>query len=152
NVVLDCTKFVPTGTPPSGGWPVIMYCHGYGGSKEDDLNAAEEQSGYGYFTLAYSMRGQGQSGGLSNLISTTEMNDLMQVIQYVRNQSVVNVNKIAITGSSQGGIIPFMAACNGANVKTILTDLASPEFATSWIENGCIKISLIWSLSYISNE
>lgn len=147
-VTLDCTKFIPDENPPGGGRAAIIFCHGYGGSKDDDLDAAEESSGYGYYTLCYSMRGQGNSGGLSNLISTTEMNDFLQVLQYVRNDANINVNKIEAFGSSQGGIIPFMAACNGAQLRTILIDLASPEFATSWIENGCVKMSLIWSLSY----
>ncbi|MGH2574080.1 MAG: alpha/beta fold hydrolase [Ignavibacteria bacterium] len=147
-VILDCTKFIPNANPPSGGWPSVILCHGFGLSKYSELPFAEELSTYGYYTLVYSMRGQGISTGASNFISTTEMNDLIQVTQYVRNETITNDNKICITGGSQGGIIPFMSACYGNNVRTIVSDLASPEFASSWIENGSIKMTLLWTLSY----
>ncbi len=147
---LDCTKFIPDGTPPSGGWPSIIICHGFGLSKEDDIDWASDLSDEDYYTLVYSMRGQGNSTGQSNLISTTEMNDLMQVVQYVKNESSTNDNKVGIIGGSQGGMIPFMAASNGMNVRCIISDLASPEFATSWIENGSIKMTFLWSMSYTS--
>ena len=147
-VILDCTKFIPTGSPPSGGWPCVIVTHGFGLSKETEMQEAEDLAGDGFYSLVYSMRGQGNSGGVSNIISTIEMNDLMQVVQYVKNDVNTNDNKIAIHGGSQGGILPYMAACNGMNVKTILVDLASPEFASSWIENGCVKMTLLWSLSY----
>src|ERR1041384_5483452 len=78
-VHLDCTKSSHTGTPPSGGWPCIIICHGYGLTKYDEMDEAMELSDDGYYTLVYSMRGQGISEGVSNLISRTEMNDLMQV-------------------------------------------------------------------------
>lgn len=147
-IILDCTKFIPDGNPPAGGWRAIIFCHGYGGSKEDDLDEALASSEAGFYTICYSMRGQGNSGGLSNLISTTEMNDFLQVLQYVKNDANTNDSRIEAFGSSQGGIIPFMAACNGAGLRTIITDLASPEFATSWMENGCIKMTLFWSVDY----
>ncbi len=146
--ILDCTKFIPNGTPPAGGWPCAIICHGFGLDKYSEMDDAQSLAVDGFYSMVYSMRGQGISGGQSNLISTIEMNDLMQVVQYVKNDANTNDNKVAIHGGSQGGIIPFMAVCNGLNVKTILTDLASPEFATSWIENGCVKMTLLWSCSY----
>jgi len=147
--ILDCTKFIPTGTPPSGGRPALILCHGYGGSKEDEMQEAEDYASDGYFTLCYSMRGQGNSGGLSNLMSTTEMYDFVAVVNYVKNQSNVNVNKVGATGGSQGGTIPIMAACyNPGLLKCIISDVASPEFATSWMENNSVKMTLLWTLSY----
>jgi len=147
-VRLDCTKFIPTGSPPSGGWPCIVICHGYGLTKYDDMDEAIEFADNGYYSMVYSMRGQGISEGVSNLISRIEMNDLMQVVQYVKNDANTNDNLVGVKGGSQGGILPFMAICNGMNVKTIISDLSSPEFASSWIENNCVKMTLLWSVSY----
>jgi len=153
-VKLDCTKFFQTSNDymPDNGWPVIIYCHGYGDSKEIELATAYAQAGYGYYTFCYSMRGQGFSEGLSNLISTTEMDDLKEIVNYVKldKKFSIDTNKIAIMGSSQGAIIPYMAACNGLNVRTVLSDLSSPVFASNWIENGCIKTTLYFSVSYDS--
>ncbi len=147
-IKLECTKFIPEGNPPSGGWPCIIICHGYGLSKEDELEWAEDLAADDYYSFVYSMRGQGYSQGTSNLISTTEMNDLMQVITFVKNDNNTNDNRVGIAGGSQGGIIPFMAACYGANIRMLLTDLAAPDFASNWIENGSIKMTLLWTVSY----
>jgi predicted acyl esterase len=146
--ILDCTKFIPTGTTPTGGWPAIIFCHGYGGTKEDVMDDAGLYADEGYFTAVYTMRGQGFSTGKSNLISTTEMNDFIQVIYYVKGQSIVNSTRVAATGGSQGGTIPFMAVCNGLSLRCIALSVTSPEIGTSWIENKCVKMTLLWSLSY----
>ncbi|MBE2226781.1 MAG: T9SS type A sorting domain-containing protein [Ignavibacteria bacterium] len=150
-IKLDCTKLIPNGTPPAGGWPVAIITHGYGLSKFIELPSAEEFANDNYYSFVYSMRGQGVSEGLSNFISTTETNDLKEVVQYIKNDANTNDNKIFIHGGSQGGIIPFMAACTGLNVKTIITDLASPTAGSNWIENGGIKMTFLWTSGYPSN-
>jgi predicted acyl esterase len=148
---LDCTKFYPDGSPPQGGWPCIIICHGYGLTKYDEMDWAESFADEEIYSLVYSMRGQGASTGYSNLISTTEMYDLMQVIQYVKNDQNTNDNRIGVIGASQGGILPFMAACNGASIRCIASDFTTPDFASSWIENGSIKMTLLWTASYAQN-
>jgi predicted acyl esterase len=150
-VILDCLKFIPYGvTAPAGGFPTVIMCHGYGDNKNTLAGFCHDQATYGYYTATYSMRGQGVSGGLSNLISTTEMQDLLEFITAVKIDSVngSNPNNILIMGGSQGGLIPFMAACNGAPVKTIISALAPPNFASSWIENGSIKMTFLWTVTY----
>lgn len=148
--IIDCLKYVPVMPPPPGGWPTVMMVHGYGDNKETLAGFCKAQAEYGYYTMTFSVRGQGHSGGLSNLISTVEMQDLLQIINWVKADigSGSNPNNILIMGGSQGGLLPYMAACNGASVKTIISALAPPNFATSWIENGCIKMTLLWTVEY----
>ncbi len=147
--ILDCSKFMPSGSPPSGGWPAMIFCHGFGGTKEDVISEAEDLASNGYFTMCYSMRGQGESTGKTNLISTTEMYDFVAVVNYVKSQANVNTQKVGAIGGSQGGTIPLMAACyNPGIIRCIISDVSSPEFATSWIENKSVKMTLLWSLSY----
>jgi len=151
-IVLDCSKFYPSVSDPylPNGYPGVIMCHGYGDRKETLEKFANDQAAYGYSVYTYSMRGQGNSGGLSNLISMTEAQDLIEVVNYVKHdkQSGLDTGKVLIMGGSQGGIIPYMAACNGMNVKCIIAALTSPEFASSWIDNGCIKMTLLWSVDY----
>ena len=149
-VKLECTKFIPLGEPPIAGWPAVVFCHGYGGHKGNEQSYAREQATIGYYTIVYSMRGQGKSEGKSNLISSLEMRDFMELVNFVKNEEYVNRNKIAAVGGSQGGTIPFMAACNGMDLTCIVSDVAAPDFATSWIENNSVKMTLLWSLSYDS--
>jgi len=147
-VIIDCLKFVPLTPAPAGGWPTVIMVHGYGDNKETLAGFCKAQAQYGYYTMTFSVRGQGNSGGLSNLISTVEMQDLLELINYVRSDAGVNPNKILIMGGSQGGALPFMAACNGAPVRTIISSVAPPNFASSWIENGSIKMTFLWTIEY----
>ncbi|RPI18092.1 MAG: alpha/beta fold hydrolase [Ignavibacteriae bacterium] len=158
-VVLEAVKYKPQVPPPSTGWPVIIMVHGFGSNKNVLAPLCKEQASHGYYTLTFSMRGQGNSGGLSNLISRTEAQDLIEVVNYVKADSAYgsDLNKIIIMGGSQGGLTPFMAASMGQtsigklNVKTIMASLAPPDFATSWIENGSVKMTFLWSVTYPSN-
>jgi predicted acyl esterase len=149
-VIIDALKFVPQGTAPAGGWPTVIMVHGYGDNKETLAGFCQAQAEYGYYTMTFSMRGQGNSGGLSNLISTTEAQDMIEIANWVKSDSVngSNPNNILIMGGSQGGMVPFMAACMGMKVKTLISALAPPNFASSWIENGCIKMTLLWTVEY----
>lgn len=150
-VMLDCTKFIPEGITKESSLAAVIFCHGFGGSKNDAIPFAEGLAKLGYYTFTFSMRGQGNSQGYSNLISSTEMNDMLKVIEYVKKEPVTKDDRIALSGSSQGGIISFMAGCSGADVRCIISDLASPEFASDWIENGCVKTTLFWSINYDSS-
>jgi predicted acyl esterase len=146
---IDCSEFTPESST-AGNLPAVIFLHGFGGTKNDVIPFAKDLAKESYFTFTYSMRGQGNSTGYSNLISRTEMSDLLEIINYVKNQPSVTKDKIALVGSSQGGILSFMAAANGADVRCVVADLASPEFASSWLENGCVKMTLFWSLNYDS--
>lgn len=145
---LDCTKFYPEAVPPPGGWSALIYCHGFGHSKLEDSKNAEAFAKKGYYTLVYSMRGQGLSTGLSNLISITEANDFTKVIEYVKKEPFINPERVGAIGGSQGGTVPFMAVCNGLDLRCIVSNMSTPELSTTWIENNSIKMTLLWSLSY----
>ncbi len=148
DVSLDCTSFTPNIAKPLTGFPCIVYCHGFGKTKEDNLANAAAYARFGFITFTFSMRGQGNSEGESNLISEIEADDLKDVIDYIKKDILVDKKRIAVIGSSQGGIVPLMAACDGLDVNCLISDLISPDFASNWIGNGCIKMSLLWSLSY----
>lgn len=152
-VSLDATKFYPSEPNPylPNGYPCVIMIHGYGDRKETLAGFAEAQASYGYVVYTYSVRGQGNSGGLSNLISMTEAQDLIEFVNFVRTDfsTGLDTSKTLIMGGSQGGMLPYMASTTGLlKVKSIITSVASPEFASSWIENGSIKMSFLWTISY----
>ena len=148
--ILDALKFIPAGTPPAGGWPTVIFVHGYGDNKETLAGFAKAQAEYGYYTTTFSMRGQGHSTGLSNLISNIEAQDMIEFANFIKLDiaSGVNPNNILVMGGSQGGLIPYMACSMGMNVKTIISALAPPNFASNWIENGSIKMTFLWTVEY----
>jgi len=153
SVQLDASKFYPNVANPylPNGYPVVIMVHGYGDRKETLENFAQAQANYGYVVYTFSVRGQGNSGGLSNLISRTEAQDLIEFVNYVKKDKPVtggDTANVLIMGGSQGGMLPYMAASMGMNVRAIISAVASPEFASSWIENGSIKMSLLWTIEY----
>jgi predicted acyl esterase len=152
NVLMDCSKFYPSVSNPylPNGYPAVIMVHGFGDRKETLEGFANAQASFGYCVYTYSVRGQGNSGGLSNLISITEAQDLMELVNYVKHDqaSGLDSSNVLITGGSQGGILPYMANCNGLNVKCIISALSSPEFASSWIENNSIKMTFLWTIDY----
>ena len=154
-VILDCSRFYPSVADPTNfpnGYPVVIMAHGYGESKAVYATDANNQAKQGFVVYTYSMRGQGFSGGLSNLISTVEAKDLIEFVNFIRHDNItrLDTSKILIEGGSQGGIIPYMASTMGDSLKLrcIISDLASPEMATTWIENGSIKMTFLWTISY----
>ena len=151
-VTIDCLKYVPVRTtPPAGGYFTVIMVHGYGDNKNTLANFAHDQATYGYYVMTFSVRGQGFSGGLSNLISDVEALDLLELIQWVKNDSLngSNPSKILIMGGSQGGLLPMKAACMGGHpVTTIISSVAPPNFASSWIENGSVKMTALWTMDY----
>jgi predicted acyl esterase len=154
-VILDCSRFYPSVADPNNfpnGYPVVIMAHGYGESKAVYATDANSQAKQGFVVYTYSMRGQGFSGGLSNLISTVEAKDLIEFVNFIRHDNItrLDTSKILIEGGSQGGIIPYMASTMGDSLKLrcIISDLASPEMATTWIENGSIKMTFLWTISY----
>ena len=87
-VIIDCLKYVPFRTnPPAGGYFTVIMVHGYGDNKNTLAAFCHDQASYGYYTMTFSVRGQGLSGGLSNLISNTERDDLLEIINWVKNDS-----------------------------------------------------------------
>ncbi|MCI0448522.1 MAG: T9SS type A sorting domain-containing protein [Chlorobi bacterium] len=152
-VIIDCLKWVPLNSAPSGGWPTVIMVHGYGDNKETLSEFCRLQAQYGYYTMTFSVRGQGLSGGLSNLISTIEADDLIEIVSWIKSDSSSgsNPSKILIMGGSQGGALPMIAATRGMQVAAIINSVAPPDFASSWIENGSIKMTLLWTIEYTSD-
>ncbi|HMT10923.1 MAG TPA: CocE/NonD family hydrolase, partial [Ignavibacteria bacterium] len=149
-VIIDCLKYIPNASAPAGGWPTVIMHHRYGDHKETLADFCRAQAEYGYYTMTFSVRGQGLSGGQSNLISTLEADDLIEIVNWVKRDSVngSSPSKILIMGGSQGGAVPMIAAARGMQVAAIINSVAPPDFASSWIENGSIKMTFLWTIEY----
>ncbi len=91
--------------------PMVIFSHGFGGDMKfhlfEPLLKNLNQLGIG--VLRFDFNGCGQSEGkFENMTVPNEINDLINVIAYVRQLSVTK--NISLLGHSQGGVVTSMAS------------------------------------------
>ena len=104
-------------------------------------------AGRGYVTMTYSVRGHGNSSGLSTIMSTRERQDLKRVLAFLRRFPGVNPAAVGIVGGSQGGLHGLWAAADRMPVKGITTDVIVPAWASDMLQNGSIRRTFCLLLS-----
>ena len=115
-VSLDTDVYVPAGTPPPAGFPLLEIFHGGGSTKDNGYDAAHARTfaDNGYVVVSYSARGHGDSGGQTSVAGPAEIRDLFDVTAWVlgiggRDQPPhpsfhIDRTRIALAGYSQGGL------------------------------------------------
>lgn len=103
---------VPQGNPPAGGWPVIIFNHGY--IDPQVYRTTERYIAYvdafarnGYVVFKSDYRGNGNSEGTpgSAYFSPNYAADILNAISSIKRYKGVNPNKIGMWGHSLGGNI-----------------------------------------------
>ena len=84
-VRLDASIFTPTTAQPEQGWPAILLVHGHGdiSCKASMFERALHYVQRDYLVVAYSVRGQGSSEGLTFHLGAREIFDLQDVIDWM---------------------------------------------------------------------
>lgn len=103
-------------------FPAVIICHGYRSGKEStkgklftDLFAED------FVILRFDFNGHGDSGGkFEDLTISKCVEDLRAAISYVETLPYVDKNKIAVQGSSMGGMTALLCAATDKRIKTLL--------------------------------
>ena len=140
---VDAVYYYPSGSPPPEGFPAIVTVHGFGSTKESRIPFCSTYASHGFVTLAYTVRGHGQSSGLSTIMSVDERADLQYVFQYLKRLPNIDTNNIGIIGGSQGGLHGLWAAADQIPFKTIVADVIVPHWASDMLANGCVRRTLL---------
>ncbi|MHA1275914.1 MAG: alpha/beta hydrolase family protein [Candidatus Helarchaeota archaeon] len=98
----------PKTAPPPGGYPVIIWMHGFGASAELQINLPRLFAKNGFVAVAISQPGHGSSSGfwdmgiqaLLGVYSTADW--LVNSSPY---QDQIDMNRIGVAGHSMGGIV-----------------------------------------------
>jgi acetyl esterase/lipase len=120
--------FVPVGTPPQGGWPVIAWAHGTTGLGDACTPSAQPRSDrdtaylshwlrQGYAVVATDYVGLGTPGLMSYLNGESEAHSIVDSVKATRQTGLPLSRRWAIVGQSQGA----GAALNGARRATELS-------------------------------
>ncbi len=139
-VRLDSSIYTPTRAQPADGWPTILLIHGHGdaGNKTSMAERALRYVQRGYLVVAYSVRGQGCSEGLTFHLGPRELFDLQDVIQWIFDELPVHPDKLAVCGSSQGGWHAYMAAAHHPQVATVVPENIVTDLGEFAVRNGCL--------------
>ncbi|MDB5046531.1 MAG: peptidase [Deinococcus sp.] len=107
---------VPNGTPPKGGWPTIVFNHGY--IPPAQYRTTERYVAYqdafaraGFITLKSDYRGHGSSQGeaLGGYFAPDYTNDVMNALASLKADKRVNPARIGMWGHSMGGFLTLRA-------------------------------------------
>ena len=113
---------------PSGGKkrPAIILCHGFCGIREILLpKFAEVFTQAGFVTITFDYRGFGDSDGeRGRLIPEMQIDDIVTVINWAKEQPFIDKERVGLWGTSLGGGHVFGAAVKGGGVKCIVSQLA----------------------------
>ncbi|MFJ4692098.1 CocE/NonD family hydrolase [Streptomyces sp. NPDC088766] len=141
-VRLDTSWFTSGG---SGRRPAVLLGHGFGGSKEDVREQAEDLAADGYAVLTWSARGFGRSTGKIGLNDPEgEVADVSRLIDWVAKQPQVRLDKagdprVGLAGASYGGAIALLAAGHDDRVDAIAPAITYWNLADALFPDGVFK-------------
>jgi uncharacterized protein len=114
----------PTGDMPAGGWPAIVFVHGYIPPSIytttqryiDHVNALARS---GFVVFKIDLRGHGKSEGIPGgaYYSSDYVIDTLSAIEALKTQSFVNANKIGLWGHSMAGNITLRSLTADPSIK-----------------------------------
>lgn len=151
-VPVTAALFIPKGTPPAGGWPLIAWAHGTVGIGDDcapsrnprsarDRTYLDHWLGEGYAIVATDYQGLGGPGPHPYLNSRAAAYSTLDAVRAVLGGDFGLANKVLLVGQSQGAGAAFATAGYAAdyapdvNVRgTIATGL--PNLAVAGATSG----------------
>ncbi len=125
-IAVSGSVFLPKGTAPAGGWPLIAWAHGTVGiadicapstkaRSERDTKYLSHWLDQGYAVVASDYQGLGTPGGHPYLATKPEAYSVLDSIRAVQSDPTLSIGKpVVLVGQSQGGGAAFATAGEAA--------------------------------------
>ncbi|GAA1013771.1 ABC transporter ATP-binding protein [Streptomyces sp. F-3] len=150
-VRIDTSYFTPAGP---GRHPAVLLGHGFGGSKDDVRQQAEDLAGAGYAVLTWSARGFGRSTGKIGLNDPkAEVADVSRLIDWLAERPEVELDgagdpRLGMAGASYGGAVSLLAAGHDDRVDAIAPAITYWNLADALFPGGVFK--KLWAGWFVS--
>ncbi|GAA4294489.1 CocE/NonD family hydrolase [Streptomyces venetus] len=125
--------------------PAVLLGHGFGGSKNDVRQQAEDLARDGYAVLTWSARGFGKTNGKIGLNDPKgEVADVSKLLDWLAKQPQVELDKpgdprVGMAGGSYGGAIALLTAGHDPRVDAIAPAITYWNLADALFPNGVFK-------------
>ncbi|MGY3201787.1 alpha/beta fold hydrolase [Streptomyces sp. TE5632] len=140
---------------PDGRRPAVLLGHGFGGSKDDVRQQAEELAREGYAVLTWSARSFGESTGKIGLNDPKgEVADVSRLIDWLAKQPEVQLDeagdpRLGMAGASYGGAIALLTAGHDDRVDAIAPAITYFDLAEALFPNGVFK--KLWAGVFVNS-
>ncbi|MFF1324642.1 CocE/NonD family hydrolase, partial [Streptomyces chartreusis] len=151
-VRVDTSYFTAAG---SGRRPAVLLAHGFGGSKDDVRQQAQNLARDGYAVLTWSARGFGKSTGKVGLNDPKgEVADVSRLLDWLAEQPQVELDRtgdprVGMAGGSYGGAISLLAAGHDDRVDAIAPAITYWNLADALFPNGVLK--KLWAGIFVNS-
>ena len=158
---------VPDGTPPEGGWPAIVFNHGYippdvYRTTERYVHYVDELAKAGYVVFRIDYRGHDASEGVANGAygDPGYQIDVINAVASIKQFPKVNPEKIGMWGHSMGGYLTLRAMVISKDIKVgvIWAGVVAsyPDLLYNWRRTGSFTPSpssrgVGWRTSWIES-
>ncbi|MFB9349712.1 alpha/beta fold hydrolase [Streptomyces heliomycini] len=140
---------------PGGRRPAVLLGHGFGGSKDDVREQAEDLARDGYAVLTWSARGFGASTGRIGLNDPeSEVADVSRLIDWLADRPEVQLDedgdpRVGMAGGSYGGAIALLGAGYDDRVDAIAPAITYFDLAEALFPNGVFK--RLWAGVFVNS-
>ena len=102
--------------------PVIILVHGYGGTRDTMLPAADMLTRAGMHVLIFDQRGTGHSGGTNVTFGAREPLDVIGALDYLVGRPDVDAGRVGVMGAGMGGSVAIIAAAEDPRIRAVVAE------------------------------